>query len=173
MNSTKLRKYIFLLPNLLEVLIGLVISVFIGIAVVGVLMHTAPASLIENGGLMLFLQRMTEIIIGIEFIKLIFSHTMDATLEVIIMAIVRQIIVGHLTSIDTLIFVLAIAIVFVVRKFFFIKKLDRGHEEEQDFFTLKFWNKKKNIKKPDVSIEKKIDALEKELACLKEQQTEK
>ncbi len=127
--KTKLKKIIFKIPAIIEIFIGLLISVVIIFAIVGVVTDTSTNSIFEDGGLMIFLQRITEIIIGIEFVKLIFSHTLDATLEVIIMAIVRQIIVQHLSPIDTLLYVVAISILFIARKYFFIKKLDEDHGE--------------------------------------------
>ncbi len=155
MNWSSIRRGIFLIPRILEIIIGVVISVVICFSVVGMISQTTLDQLMGEGALFLFLQRITEVIISIELVKIIFSHTLDATLEIIIMAIVRQIITDHLQSIDTLIFVLAIAVLFVVRKYFFIKKLDRmadGDEADEKYFA--FWKKRKNEKKAASSAEK-------------------
>ncbi len=142
MKWVTIKKCVYSLPKALEMVVGVIISFVICIAIVGVVMQTSPRALIENGDLIVFLQRAAEIIIGIEFVRLIFSHTMDATLEVIIMAIVRQIIIGHLTAVDTLVFVFSIAILFVIRKFFFIRKLDKDPEADRPEFNW-FLGKKK------------------------------
>ncbi len=144
-NKAKIKKIVFYIPTFIEIIVGLVITVVICFALFGVITRTTANSIFEDGGLMIFLQRITEIIIGIEFVKLIFSHTMDATLEVIIMAIVRQIIIDHLPPLDTILFVAAIAILFIVRKYFFVKQLDRAEEDEFSKIKKLFVKKEDNV----------------------------
>ena len=56
------------------------------------------------------------IIIGIELIKMITSHTIDSVVDVMLLAIARQMIVEHTSPIENLIAVLSIGILFVIRK---------------------------------------------------------
>lgn len=65
------------------------------------------------------------IIIGIELIKMITSYTIDSVVDVMLLAIARQMIVEHTSPIENLIAVLSIGILFVIRKYLYISRLDR------------------------------------------------
>ncbi|MEE0485924.1 MAG: transporter, partial [Faecalibacterium sp.] len=67
-----------------------------------------------------FLERSLDIVIGIEFIKMLAKHSPGSSLEVLLYAIARHMVVGHESALDNLISVGAIALIFVVRKFFFV-----------------------------------------------------
>ena len=54
------------------------------------------------------------IIIGIELIKMITSYTIDSVVDVMLLAIARQMIVEHTSPIENLIAVLSIGILFVI-----------------------------------------------------------
>ena len=140
----EIKKIIFSIPAVIEFVVAIIISVVICIAIAGLLMETSISSIFETGGLMIFLKKATEIIIGIEFVRLIFSHTMNATFEVIIMAIVRQIIMGHRPALDTILFVFATAVLFVIRKYFFVKQIDKVKDDTSS--VLKYFVDKKNKK---------------------------
>ena len=57
------------------------------------------------------------IIIGIELIKMITSYTIDSVVDVMLLAIARQMIVEHTSPIENLIAVLSIGILFVIQRF--------------------------------------------------------
>lgn len=65
----------------------------------------------------LFLQDAFELIIGIEFIKMVAKHTPSSAVEVILYAVARQLINTHGSSIDSLLGVVSIAILFAIRKY--------------------------------------------------------
>ena len=67
-----------------------------------------------------FLERALDIVIGVEFIKMLAKHSPGSSLEVLLYAIARHMVVGHESALDNLISVGAIALIFVVRKFFFV-----------------------------------------------------
>lgn len=124
MYKFKMQKKMYNLATILEILIGSLVTVAIIISSAGILFKLPIDELFQKGEMMLFLNTTIEIIIGIEFIKLIFSHTLNSAIDVIIVTIVRQIIVEHSTPVDNLISVLSIAILFVIRKYLFVKQLD-------------------------------------------------
>lgn len=64
-----------------------------------------------------FLADALQIIIGIEFIKMLAKHTPGSAVEVLLFAIARKIIIEHNTMVDTLLGVVAISILFATRKF--------------------------------------------------------
>ena len=60
------------------------------------------------------------IVMGIEFVKMLMLHTYGAVIDVLLFAIARQMVVEHLATFETLIGVLAIAILFFIRKYLLI-----------------------------------------------------
>ena len=68
----------------------------------------------------IFLQRALDIVIGIEFIKMLAKHSPGSSLEVLLYAIARHMVVGHESALENLLSVGAIALIFIVRKFFFV-----------------------------------------------------
>ena len=71
------------------------------------------------------------IIIGIELIKMITSYTIDSVVDVMLLAIARQMIVEHTSPIENLIAVLSIGILFVIRKYLYISRLDRRRSKKE------------------------------------------
>jgi hypothetical protein len=65
------------------------------------------------------------ILIGIEFLKMIFKNNLSTVVEVLFFAIARQIIVEHTTVIENCVGVISIAILFLIRKYLFIPELDK------------------------------------------------
>ena len=78
-----------------------------------------------------FLERSLDIVIGIEFIKMLAKHSPGSSLEVLLYAIARHLVVGHDSAVENLLSVGAIALIFIVRKFFFVSSfgahLPDGH----------------------------------------------
>ena len=65
-----------------------------------------------------FLKHVLSLIIAIEFIKMLAKHTPGSAIEVLLFAIARNIIVNHEEMLESLIGVVAIAILFAVRHYF-------------------------------------------------------
>ena len=63
-----------------------------------------------------FLERALDIVIGIEFIKMLAKHSPGSVLEVLLYAIARHMIVGHEDAVQNLVSVL----IFIIRKYFFV-----------------------------------------------------
>ena len=86
-----------------------------------------------------FLERALDIVIGIEFIKMLAKHSPGSVLEVLLYAIARHMIVGHEDAVQNLVSVVAIALIFIIRKYFFVPsfghkmpggKISPGHRAE-------------------------------------------
>ena len=67
-----------------------------------------------------FLERALDIVIGIEFIKMLAKPSPGSVLEVLLYAIARHMIVGHEDAVQNLVSVGAIALIFIIRKYFFV-----------------------------------------------------
>lgn len=68
-----------------------------------------------------FLGNALTLLIGVEFVKMLAKHTAENLLEVLMFAIARQMVVEHLNMNETLIGVIAIGIIFTVRKYLLLK----------------------------------------------------
>ena len=64
------------------------------------------------------------IIVGLEFMKMLILHTPRAVTDVLLFAIARQLVVSHASPVDTLLGVSAVALIFVIKKFLHTKEDD-------------------------------------------------
>ena len=118
---TALRNYIIQASTLLEIILS-------GLVLIGLLFSIVPLlkwmpGLLFDGNdaeIRTFLERALDIVIGIEFIKMLAKHSPGSSLEVLLYAIARHMVVGHESAVENLLSVGAIALIFVVRKFFFV-----------------------------------------------------
>lgn len=118
---TDLRNRIIQASSLLEVLLsGLVLVGLVFSAVP--LIRWMPGLLVDGNDteIRTFLERSLDIVIGIEFIKMLAKHSPGSSLEVLLYAIARHLVVGHDSALENLLSVGAIALFFIVRKFFFV-----------------------------------------------------
>ena len=67
-----------------------------------------------------FLGHAFNLVIGIEFIKMLAKHSPGSALEVLLYAIARNMILGHGSAVENLLGVAAIGLIFVIRKFLFV-----------------------------------------------------
>ena len=120
-SRAELRNFIIQSSTLLEislsglVLIGLLISIV-------PLIQWMPGLFIDGNDVEIrtFLERALDIVIGIEFIKMLAKHSPGSSLDVLLYAIARHLVVGHDSALENLLSVGAIALIFIVRKFFFV-----------------------------------------------------
>ena len=118
---TELRNRIIQASSLLEILLS-------GLVLVGLLLSAVPLikwmpGLLIDGNeveIRSFLERSLDIVIGIEFIKMLAKHSPGSSLEVLLYAIARHMIVGHESAVENFISVASIALIFFVRKFLFV-----------------------------------------------------
>lgn len=118
---TALRNYIIQASTLLEITLS-------GLVLIGLLFSIVPLlkwmpGLLFDGNdveVSIFLQRALDIVIGIEFIKMLAKHSPGSALEVLLYAIARHMIVGHESAVENFISVASIALIFFVRKFLFV-----------------------------------------------------
>lgn len=120
-SRAELRNKIISAATLLEILLS-------GLVLIGLLLSMVPLlqwmpGLLFDGNdveVSTFLQRALDIVIGIEFIKMLAKHSPGSSLEVLLYAIARHLVVGHDSALENLLSVGAIALIFIVRKFFFV-----------------------------------------------------
>lgn len=105
--------------EILELGIALVLLIFIAINLVNLFCHIHVDESLTTSfkTLQHFLELSLNLIICTEFIRMIYTHTMEAVLEALIFAIARGMIAGHTGGEQTLLYVVAILILMVTRKF--------------------------------------------------------
>lgn len=99
----------------------LIIALFILLVTVVQMVLTGKDSLnylmIGQFSLNEFFANTMNIVVGLEFVKMLVLHTPRAVTDVLLFAIARQLVVSHSSSMDTLLGVAAVALIFVIKKF--------------------------------------------------------
>lgn len=99
--------------------------IIIGILITFLDLPSHLTELLHKDSFLSFLTYMFNIVIGIELLKMFCRHDLDSVVEVLLFAVARQVIIDHTSMMDNLLGVLAIAVLFSIRKFFFISALDK------------------------------------------------
>lgn len=132
------NKLILTTVDILEKLIGILLSVSIAILLVrliGDLKLIVLHSNIESFNN--FLASAFNLVIGIEFIKMLCKHTPATVIEVLLFAIARQLIVEHTSTMENLFGIISIGILFAIRKYLCynneeVKELSTKPKKEQN-----------------------------------------
>lgn len=110
----------------LEVAISIVIIIAIMISSLSLV--TGLVELLKNcsdtTAFQKFLGIAFNLVIGIEFIRMLCRHNLSSVVEVLLFAIARQLIVEHTSVVENLVAISTIAILFIIRKYLFIPNLD-------------------------------------------------
>lgn len=126
----KFRKKIIAACGALEAYISVLIIIAIAVFSINIvidIINIVPKFFTTDDAFFVqqFLGRSLELVIAIEFVKMIANNTPGSTIEVLIFAIARSIIIGHSTPLHELFFgIAAIAILFAIRKW--AHKYDRN-----------------------------------------------
>ena len=122
----RIPSYIYRVAQLLEIVVSLIVIVAITLSVWSVLLElNIMTSGPDNTDLLqTFLADVFTVVIGIEFLKMPSRHNMSPVVEVLLFAIARQMVIEHTTAVENLVMVIAISILFTIRKYLFIPGLD-------------------------------------------------
>ena len=112
--NTRLLRF----TKLLEFSVALCLMVAIVIAAGMALLDTTALVIAGDFQLEHFLSGVLTIVVAIEFVKMLLLHTPESVIEVLLYAVARQIIISHESAMENLIGVLAVAIIFIIRKYF-------------------------------------------------------
>ncbi len=126
--NSHVQSFIFNTAMLLELLVALIVIV----ALVIMFAHV-PVDLkvlVESGEFNQFLKKMFDLIIGIELLKMLCRHDLDSIVEVLLFSVAREMIIEHMPIYFELVGIIAIAILFLVRKYLFVAALDKADGDE-------------------------------------------
>lgn len=165
----KITGYLEHLMDIFE--IGIAIIVAVGfIASVVLLVTEMPLLLSHSEGTAAyrhFLESALDLVIGIEFIKMLIKHTPGSVVEVLLFALSRHMVLEGGNALENLLTVCAIAVIFAIRRFLNIESFDfLAKSSDEDWLTdWKSITKKGNSKKAhDQKVqEQKAEAEEKEV----------
>lgn len=132
MNSD-LRDKISSAATAIEITLGLIILLACVVGSVGLVWTTELHQMFLVPDY--FQERLSDaclIIIGIELIKMITSYTIDSVVDVMLLAIARQMIVEHTSPLENLLAVLSVGVLFVIRKYLYISRLDGRKRSKKD-----------------------------------------
>ena len=112
-----------------EIMLSIVILVVIALAGLRLIMSISEVSIwdMDISFFTEFLANALSLVVGVEFVKMLCRHSAQTVVEVLMFATARQMVVEHMEPIQTLIGVLAIAILFAIRKFLMTEDTDMAH----------------------------------------------
>ena len=120
----RLRKIVARISSYMEILISILIlmgilvtTLNLGIELIGLSKESFLASEVMVP-LEKYLASSLQLIIGVEFVKMISKHTVGSTIDVLLFAIARKLVVSHGGSLDLLLGIIGIAILFIVKHYF-------------------------------------------------------
>lgn len=129
----KIRKHfnegIYNVARYTEIVLSIVILIVIALAGIRLIYAITETSLMEMDidFFTKFLANALSLVVGVEFVKMLCRHSAQTVVEVLMFATARQMVVEHMEPIQTLIGVLAIAILFAIRKFLMTEDTDMAH----------------------------------------------
>lgn len=115
----KLQDKMFEASYLIELFISLLVGIAVVVLSIVTIIQMLQMSFLEQGvdSLVVVLDKAITLAIGAELIKMLCKHTPETIIEVLAFALARQLIVGHSAPLQNLLTVVAIAILFAVRRF--------------------------------------------------------
>ena len=133
MKQMKAQKRMYKAAGWIEVFVSVVVLVALLVFSIGLLKEFYSV-VIRNGGdpneLSHFLGSAFQIVIGVEFIKMLCKHTPATVVEVLMFAIARQMVVEHSTPLENLICIAGITVLFAIRRFLFTDSDKEDHYQE-------------------------------------------
>lgn len=112
-----------------EIMLSIVILIVIALAGIR-LIYAITETSIMNMDIEFFtefLANALSLVVGVEFVKMLCRHSAQTVVEVLMFATARQMVVEHMAPMQTLIGVIAIAILFAIRKFLMTEDNDMAH----------------------------------------------
>lgn len=115
----KIRDFLFDSCNLLELLMALVVLAAIIVAgfCLGDTFITFWNTRFETGAFLTFVGSVFNILIGIEFLKMLCQPSEDTVLEVLMFLVARHMIIEHTTVYENLVTIISIGILFAIKKY--------------------------------------------------------
>ena len=135
----KVQEKIYDFSIFLEIIVAVIIIIAICISSFNMLYYMITTASVSSDTNMFreYIDIAFDIVIGIEFVKMLCRHNLNSVIEVLLFAISREMIVTHTSPLENFLTVAAIAILFLVRKYLFISSVDKpthgsGHNNQSN-----------------------------------------
>ena len=127
-----MRRKIAFMASVLEIVISALVLVAIVIAGVRTVGEVAGIAFSSNvaDDFNTVLGHALNLVIGVEFIKMLAKHTPGSAIEVLVFASARQMVVQHTTPMENLITIVTIGLLFFIRKFLFVSSFGAHRPDE-------------------------------------------
>lgn len=131
------RQWVARMASIIETVVALVVLLAILVAGVRVLLEVQDLVLAPDmdEAFTTFLRSAFNVVIGIEFVKMLAKHSPGSAIEVLLFAIARQMVVEHTSPLENLVSILAILLIFVIRKYLFVPAFGAHMPGEDAFGT--------------------------------------
>lgn len=130
--KTKMRRFMQQAASYVEILLAAFLLIVI-IYIAGKFIVESVSGIGHgNTELEHFLENVMTLAIGVEFVKMLCTHTPGTVIEVLLFAISRQMIVEHQSSYESLAGIAAIAGLFAIRKFLFCKEFGSSDKKSDE-----------------------------------------
>lgn len=101
----------------MEIVIAVISMIAIGVSTVVCVCNAFGDFVSGSFQLNAFMENILTLVVGIEFVRMLILHTPQSVIEVLLYAVARQIVITHDSSLDNLIGVTAIAVIFMIQKY--------------------------------------------------------
>ncbi len=130
------RRQIARLASIVETAVSAIVLIAIIVAGVRVAVQLLDLAVSPdvNEAFHSFLSSAFNVVIGIEFVKMLAKHSPGSAIEVLLFAIARQMVVEHTSPVENLVSIIAILLIFVIRKYLFVPSFG-SHLPGEDTFT--------------------------------------
>ena len=108
-----------------EIVLSIIILIVIALAGIRLIFTITEIPIMDMD--ITFLANGLSLVVGVEFVKMLCRHSAQTVVEVLMFATARQMVVEHMKPSQTLIGVIAIAILFAIRKFLMTEDDDMAH----------------------------------------------
>ena len=125
--NSRVQSFIFRTAMALELLVALIVIAALIIMFAHITVDLKV--LVESGEFNQFLKKMFDLSIGIELLKMLCRHDLDSIVEVLLFSVAREMIIEHMPIYLELVGIVAISILFLVRKYLFVPALDKVEDE--------------------------------------------
>lgn len=129
---SKFEKITDKIAYMMELIVSAIIIIAAGALIVRMIYELMfSRDMIEMTGdrFSILLGDLLSITVGIEFIKLLTKQRITELIEVVLLALTRQLVVEHLGMTYMFMGVLAIAVLFLIRKYLFTAEETKAHEK--------------------------------------------
>lgn len=133
MKQIRAQKKMYRAAGWIEVFVSILVLLALVVFSVGLMKEFYTVVILNYGdpqGLSEFIGSAFQIVIGVEFIKMLCKHTPATVVEVLMFAIARQMVVEHSTPLENLICIAGITVLFAIRRFLFTEGDKEDHYQE-------------------------------------------